>query len=222
MLSQEERAELIEILKQTEKKTTRSLRENRNINFAINFSSYAQSEVDQIKDSVVKSGAKFDCRKGCSYCCTLRVESYPQETFRIARKMRERDDVQSLIDTLGQYSQKVTGLRMEEHYEPCPFLVKNECSIYDVRPFMCRKYNSLDVEKCKDPNAVVPENGELAYKAGSISLGTSKGYERNKLNCTPHELGQGVLLALTDPTAEQRWFNGEPVFVPLPEMEDKR
>ena len=28
---------------------------------------------------------------------------------------------------------------------PCPFLVEGECSVYEHRPFACRKHHSLDI-----------------------------------------------------------------------------
>jgi uncharacterized protein len=50
--------------------------------------------------------------------------------------------------------------------------------------------------------------------------GTVNGYARLKMKCEPHEFIQGLQLALTDPTAEQRWFKGEAVFATLPEADD--
>ena len=29
---------------------------------------------------------------------------------------------------------------------PCPFLIEGECSVYEHRPFACRKHHSLDVD----------------------------------------------------------------------------
>lgn len=217
MVNEQEFAELQDIVASTEKATKNALRQSRNITFALHHSTAAQDSVDRLRARLSKEGVAFACRKGCDYCCTLRVESLPQETFRIARELKARGDVSALVDQLRGYAKKVAGLRTREHYEACPFLRNNECSIYAFRPVMCRKYNSLDVEVCKQPDAPVPENGEMAYKSNAIITGTVSGYARVGLSSEPHELGQGVLRALTDPTAEQRWFKGERVFDPLPE-----
>ena len=36
------------------------------------------------------------------------------------------------------------------HDTPCIFLASGECSVYDVRPFVCRALHSLDSGKCKE------------------------------------------------------------------------
>lgn len=216
-MNPKESAELASIMTTTEKDTSRALRQNRTIAFALHHASAAQDRVDRLKARLSREGVGFACRRGCAYCCTLRVESLPQETFRIARELSRRSNTGELIKRLTNYSSKVAGLRAEQHYEPCPFLVNSECSIYSIRPVMCRKYNSLDVEACKQIDTLVPEYGEMTLRASAIITGTVRGYGRANLPSEPHEIGQGVLRALTDPTAKERWFKGEAVFDSLPE-----
>jgi hypothetical protein len=76
----------------------------------------------------------------------------------------------------------------------------------------------MDVEACKKPDASAPEDGEMVMKASAMIYGTSQAYERAKLSRNSHELGQALLLALTDPTSEDRWYRGEIVFEPIPEQ----
>jgi Fe-S-cluster containining protein len=212
MLSAQEKTELTTLDKRVEKETLGKLRANRTIDFAVRFAAFAQAEVDRARAHVVSKGVEFDCKKGCAYCCHFRVESLPQETFRIAREIRSRGDAGPVIAALEAFGQHVNGLKRDRNAGPCPFLVENACSIYAVRPVMCRKCNSLDVATCKDPDATVLESAELVYKTGAILQGTTVAYEKSKLTAAPHELTRGVLLALTDPTAEQRWLRGEDVF----------
>jgi uncharacterized protein len=217
MPNEREKSELIELSNQIEKESVRKLRENKSIAFALRFSSHAQEKIDQVRADVVRKGVHFDCQRGCAYCCHFQVQSLPQETFRIARDLKSRGDLQPVLDALTAFVDKTAGLPASRHREKCPFLVANECSIYAVRPAICRKCNSLDVETCKDMSGAIAENAELAYKTGAILNGTVAAYRRNKLSSTPHQLGQGVLLALTDPTAERRWQEGEAVFPALAE-----
>jgi uncharacterized protein len=217
MSNSDEQAQLSAIHVSTEKATVRALRNNRNVHYAISFAAAAQAQVDTLRAELVRKGVAFDCRKGCAHCCSLRVEALPQESFRVARALRGRPDIDQLLLGLQQFASKVAGLRLEQHNVACPFLVDQQCSIYDIRPFACRQYNSLDVKKCEDPLATPPEDMEMVAKASAMLNGTVDGYARLNMASQPHEFIQGVHLALTDPTAEKRWFKGEPVFAPLPE-----
>jgi Fe-S-cluster containining protein len=212
MPTQREIAELVALDKEVEKETVRKLRDNRRVEFAVQFASYAQNRVDQVRESVVRKGVQFDCKKGCAWCCHFAVDAFPQETFRIARELKSRGDTAATIAALSAYVEKTKGSTTFRRGAPCPFLVDDACSIYAVRPMMCRKCNSLDVEKCKDPNGTLPESPELAHKAGAIVHGTIKAYERNKLPTRARGLVPSVLLALTVEDAERRWHAGQDVF----------
>jgi Fe-S-cluster containining protein len=212
MATPQEIAELKALDKDVEKESVRRLRANRSIDFALQFAGYAQAEVDRVRDAVVRKGVHFDCKKGCSWCCHFQIEAQPQEIFLIARELRRRGELASILAALRAYAEHAQQAQSFRRDVACPFLVDNACSIYNVRPIMCRKCNSLNVEKCKDPHAAVPENPELALKVGAILHGTINAYERNKLPSRAHELAPGVLLALTDADAETRWYRGEDVF----------
>lgn len=85
------------------------------------------------------------CKAGCSHCCTMTTMLYRHEAVAIAkfsgRKMHELEmrpyDVAHLIGT------RYFGT-------PCPFLKNNRCSVYDVRPLVCRLHHSLndDIAAC--------------------------------------------------------------------------
>jgi Fe-S-cluster containining protein len=205
-------AELVALDKATEKETVRKLRENRRVAFAVQFAAFAQSKVDQVRDDVVRKGVRFDCKKGCAWCCHFAVDAFPQESFRIARELKARGDTAAIVAALESYVVATKDAKTFRRGTPCVFLVDDACSIYAVRPLMCRKCNSLDVAKCKDPQATVPENPELAHKTGAIMHGTISAYGRNKLPAQAHDLARSVLRALTDSTAETRWYAGAPVF----------
>ena len=71
---------------------------------------------------------------------------------------------------------------------------------------------SLDVEECKKPDACAPEDHEMAMKSSALIFGTYQAYSRVKILNQVHELGQALLVALADSSAEERWFRGEQVF----------
>ena len=99
-------------------------------------------------------------------------------------------------------------------------LADGKCTIYEYRPAMCRKFNSLDAEVCKDSFAEVPEHKGVAIKSAAKMHGVMEAYSNKKLSATPHELGQALLIAVTDSNSEKRWFKGERVFTTLPEVNE--
>ena len=76
----------------------------------------------------------FICTPGCHECCrSFGVPSRTQiEDERIKRFLREH--------------QMPVG---EAKGSTCPYLVEEGCSIYPVRPFICRLYGTSPNYKCK-------------------------------------------------------------------------
>ena len=98
------------------------------------------------------------------------------------------------------------------HRKSCPFLKDRLCSIYQVRPAACRKAHSADVSQCEAHAPVIPQNLEIALNAEALLRGTSGAYRQRGFDASAHELVRAVLLALLDPSAQARWYNGEQVF----------
>lgn len=208
-MSSKPSASASELMRETEREMLRRLRDNSTVVFAVRLSSFAQRKVDAIVDETVKKGVQFACAKGCSHCCSLEVSSFPQETFRIARELEARADREALVARLAAHAERNPRGTDRLQREPCPFLVDHACSIYDVRPLACRKCMSLDVERCREMSETIPSNEEMYYKTEAVTLGMMAAYARNKRPSEPSELVSSVLQAMSDPTAEQRWWSGE-------------
>ena len=211
-MSSKQSVSATEMMRETEREMLRRLRDNPAAVFAVRLVSFAQRKADAIAEDAVKRGVRFACAKGCSYCCSLEVNSYPQETFRIARELSGRADVQAVVAKLSEHAERNPPGTDRLQREPCPLLVDQACSIYDVRPLACRKCVSLDVEQCRQMSETVPGDAEMYYKTEAVTLGMKAAYARNKRPSEPSELISSVLKALNDPTAEQRWWHGENVF----------
>lgn len=206
------RTEVLELEARIEKDTARQLRENRNRVFAVRLVQHTQKEIDRVREQVENRGVRFDCKKGCAICCRLEVQALPQELFRIARKLSDQPNRESIVAALAEHVETHRGITDKRQRKFCPFLVEGACSIYESRPMACRKMVSLDVERCKQMGETVPGDPEMSYKSEAIMKGSQKAYARLKLPNEMHEMIASVLLALTDPTAEERWWNGEDVF----------
>lgn len=84
--------------------------------------------MDEIYTCVTKDSP---CGKGCHQCCHYNV---------------------SISGLEAQYIQKTTKSKISHqrvgasdfHGEACPFLVEGNCSIYDSRPFVCRRHHSMN------------------------------------------------------------------------------
>jgi hypothetical protein len=59
---------------------------------------------------------------------------------------------------------------------------------------------------------VIPQHLDMILDAEALIGGTSGAFRQRGLDGSAHELVRAVLLALVDPTAQARWFNGEQVF----------
>lgn len=220
-LSQTEQEEILTIASKQEKSFRRKLSANKNVIFAINLVRQLHGQIDSLVTEIKqKLGVRFDCKKGCNYCCKLRIEAVPPEVFLIARQLRTLPsaDFNKLIANLEEHSKVARGVRMENFNLQCPLLKDNACSIYSIRPVMCRKCCSLNVAECMKPHMQPLESVELVAKASALIYGSIKAYECAKLPNRSHELGQALLLALTDKTLELRWYRGESVFEPIPEQ----
>lgn len=220
-LTPRQQEEIASLAAEQEKQFRRKLASNKNKAFAIHLIRSLQEQIDTLATHIKsKPTVHFDCKPGCSYCCTLRIEVVAPEVFLLARHLKNlpAPSLATLIEKLKTHAQSAKGVRMEEFFLQCPLLEDGKCSVYAIRPTMCRKYFSMDVEACKKPDASAPEDDEMVMKASAMIYGTSQAYERAKLSRNSHELGQALLLALTDSTSEDRWYRGEVVFEPIPEQ----
>ncbi|HET8709940.1 MAG TPA: YkgJ family cysteine cluster protein [Spongiibacteraceae bacterium] len=217
-----------ELETQTEKEFRGKLRGNKNKIFAVNLVGALLKKLDGLVTYAKhKRQVKFACKAGCNHCCTLRVEPTIPEIFYIATRINKYPDAEKsrIIRNLEIYTEKVKGLSPQQHKAlgvSCVFLKDGVCSIYDFRPFACRKWHSLDVTRCEASSAEVPLNKGVVTFADAMLRGFSKAYEKSNLPILPSEFGQAVLMALTDESAIEHWMQGEAVFPRLPEYDDAR
>lgn len=221
-LTPERRTEIRMIAEKQQKTYRQMLVANKNKTFAIHAIRTLHGQIDALVATVERRGdVRFDCKPGCSYCCHFRIEVVAPEVFILARRLSTlpRERLEILSERLRDHADKAQGVRRENFSLTCPLLEDGRCSVYEDRPSICRKYLSLDVDECKKPALSAPEDGEIVLKSSALINGTREAYAKAKLPLQVHELGQALLIALTDPSCEQRWYDGEVVFPVIPEAE---
>lgn len=75
------------------------------------------------------------CGKGCSSCCKMNVKISQLEANQIGEKIGKK--AKMLIKSKNYSSNEFIGIA-------CIFLKDDACTIYDVRPFVCRKHIWFD------------------------------------------------------------------------------
>lgn len=115
------------------------------------------AEIAVIADKQVQSHGerRIACRAGCSHCCVLNVSALLPEAAAIADWLVNRLTTQerdSLATRLDHQRRVVRWMDDEERIHrgiPCIFLdSRGHCSIYPVRPLVCRAVTSLDSSRC--------------------------------------------------------------------------
>jgi Fe-S-cluster containining protein len=143
------------------------------------------------------------------------VDVLAPEAFRIAAHLeqtRSPEELATLVCRLGAQGQHDFGVR------PCAFLANGRCSIYEVRPLVCRGYNSLSKERCEayhyDPT--VDLRGTKDRVAGRLAEATEDGViaglQALGLDAQWYELPSAVLRALEVRDGAARWARGKAVF----------
>lgn len=87
---------------------------------------------DQVKMIKKANLSQINCRKGCSSCCHNRLYLFKIEFDRLKKAyLRLSQPLKTLI-------KKEADLKWQQG--TCPLLVDGACSLYDIRPIICRTH----------------------------------------------------------------------------------
>lgn len=100
---------------------------------------------------------EIDCKAGCGYCCILNIATLEPEIKNIinyVNKYFDKNKRSKLKKKIRENYIVIVGLDDEERIlvrKKCVFLDENaSCSIYPVRPILCRSVTSINAESCKE------------------------------------------------------------------------
>lgn len=188
---------------------------------------YSRHEA-RLSAAVAEAPEKLACADGCAYCCHFEVEARPFEVLEIVGYVSKKFSPAQLKQTIERASQNTAAWRKASESErallkpPCPFLVNNSCSIYPVRPAVCRNYHATDGENCKayfeDPTGRSPNT--YISEVFNVGHGSSQGFknavESLGLDTNGYNLASAFLEAMTNPAIAKRFASGKKTFLKTP------
>ena len=164
----------------------------------------------------------IDCGPGCSSCCVVNVSTLLPEGFAIARYLNQQgeESVQQAAQRLDKLWCEVRGLDDDDRMfvrRPCAFLdAQGCCSIYPVRPLLCRSITSTAAENCHDAltgKILGEETTVLMHQFQhdlyeTLFIVFSTGLEQLGVDGRSFELAGLIRYLLRHPEAEGEWLAG--------------
>lgn len=182
-------------------------------------------------------GRQVTCGKGCASCCSYLVSLSSAEAFRIedeifAMPFQQRQSFMRSMINGAKYildhtmPEKLPGEKDDRIGEEtstddisawygslnltCPFLASKSCSIYDIRPLVCREHLvTTEAPACKFTSPAIPRVVEMPVSVASVLMQTS-----DKLDNTMQEaiiLPLAMLWAEENVERSKRTWPGETV-----------
>ena len=164
------------------------------------------------------------CTAGCPHCCVLNVAILLPEGMIIADWLREQlppSILDILRERLADHYRRVRWMDDDERIAKqvvCPLLdAAEQCSIYSVRPLVCRAVASFNLTSCREAFNPVITNEEREVSADllrqavfdEVFISLARAIRHHGLDDRSIELGSGVLAFLELPEYRDRLLSGE-------------
>lgn len=189
---------------------------------------YHNANDEGLERYIIENNTRVKCKAGCTYCCNLSVSVQPYEIFLINSFITtsfSKTKKQDLLSALNDHKTRLSQLPKQEHLTlniTCPLLSGGCCMIYQVRPFSCRNYYSLDVSSCKrsfenpdDLNETRPFEPDLTYRLQGTRQTVLHIFDKLGYDTSQQELGTALLYSFLNPKNQKRWLHHKKVFVGL-------
>lgn len=173
---------------------------------------------------IMKPTRPLACREGCAWCCYVQVAVTAPEALVVVAHLRETrsaDELRAVHERIVELDNQTRGLghveRADRQYR-CALLVDDRCSVYAVRPLMCRGLASFDDAVCKlawetDANNVpIPVHRGQRIAVSAVEKGLMDGLADASLDGRQLELTAALRIAIETPDAAEHWLAGEPIF----------
>ncbi len=188
---------------------------------------YASHVIGKMEESM-ESPPEIACKAGCPYCCSMQISITPPEAIVLGAHVVDHyseDQQRVLLEKIGHNIRLTYGKSQGEkvrnwHDTPCIFLEGGGCSVYAIRPFVCRSWHSLDAGHCieaygsHDKEADIDSLFYINYVYGTVRNGIQEGCKDLGLQWETQIVTSAVksFLAHHDPAGA--WVSGDLVFQP--------
>ena len=140
------------------------------------------------------------------------VKATAEQTDDGVSSLRER--IRAYRETMIPFNEPNSGLGRAA----CPFLINDQCSIYEVRPMVCQRHHSTNLDACiisrfepeKRPD--IPFVMPQIYMMAHLGLGVRKEIFDAGLDTSTVEVGIAAEVVLDHPDAFEKYFSGEDLF----------
>lgn len=164
------------------------------------------------------------CQCGCHVCCFNQVELTPAEALLLGdyldhyyppeEKTRLRARItRNLKLKAGKDKKEIAAIR---HKLPCPLLRAKKCSVYPVRPLLCRAMHSLNADHCRQEIISPVSHFEFYSHRYEIILSVIAGLNAGcrALGCQSRalDLARAVKDFLQSPSPIEEWIQGKTIF----------
>ena len=162
-----------------------------------------------VTDKLASDGNSVSCRKGCCHCCHYLLPVSTPEAFRLAYEILTMPPIrqEAILRSTINAAKKIMELGLPESENnspankpdlidisnwykelnlPCPFLVENACSIYNIRPLVCREYMvTSPPDNCKKNSNISPDTVTLPVTTAKVLMNIADDLESDRLKVIP-------------------------------------
>jgi hypothetical protein len=154
-----------------------------------------QSRVDDFFAGIVTRHAEhLACGEGCSSCCKGRLSLF----------VVELEPMLEAVSALDPALRSRIQARAARDPEECPLLEDNRCSVYAVRPIICRSHGAPILVRPDDPEAPPTRDVCPLNFAGPLSLAALPGPDLLDLERLNSMLSLVNRLAMAEAGGEER------------------
>ncbi|MEO5374839.1 MAG: YkgJ family cysteine cluster protein [Alphaproteobacteria bacterium] len=153
------------------------------------------------------------CHAGCGTCCHTRVTTDVATLAAIALFIRETFTPEAVAALRERLSQEIGRIDTVRPFPACPMLENDQCSVYPVRPLVCRGFTSFDETECMrehmgGPGGKITGNAVRWKTMKAVAKGSALALARAGLDATPVDLGRSLAAIMDTPDAAERWRAG--------------
>ncbi|WP_368030326.1 YkgJ family cysteine cluster protein [Arcobacter sp. s6] len=204
-----------------EEKKISKLLKNKSLNTSNKVIKYMYEDLKLLSTHINETTKQnIACSKGCSHCCNTRVEITEPEAVFIYSYIKDnlnQEQQNAIFSKIKEITNITSQMQTtDDHIKlqiPCIFLNNQICSIYEIRPFICREFHSVDLESCLncynklEKNAGALESNKIKDSYYRIFRKYMHIYRENKLQISGNEFLSSLLKIHETPNYIKNYFS---------------